>query len=314
MSAKPEAHGVPVILDTDIGGDIDDTWALALLLKSPELDLRLVVSATADTDYRARIAARLLEIAGRTDVPVGVGVRQPSDGPRERQIEWVRDYPLTRYAGRVAEDGVAAMIEAIMASPTPVTLIAIGPVTNIAEALRREPAIAARTRLVAMAGSLAVHHTTNLERSVVPGQIAEWNVVKDIAAARQVFAAPWREAVLTPLDTCAYIVIDGERYGRLLRSNDRLLAAVLENYRIWHTHCPASRPATQTTVLYDAVAVHLAHTTRFLNMVPMRLAVDERGFTLPVADGRPFQVAVSWTDQDGFEEALTARLLDQARP
>jgi inosine-uridine nucleoside N-ribohydrolase len=51
---------IPVILDTDIGGDIDDTWALAMLLKSPELDLKLVVTDTGNTTYRAGVAAKLL--------------------------------------------------------------------------------------------------------------------------------------------------------------------------------------------------------------------------------------------------------------
>ena len=63
---------IPVILDTDIGDDIDDTWALAMLLNSPELDLKLVVTEEGNTPSRAKIAARLLEIAGRTDVPVGI--------------------------------------------------------------------------------------------------------------------------------------------------------------------------------------------------------------------------------------------------
>ena len=62
---------ISVILDTDIGGDIDDIWALVLLLKSPELDLRLVTTATGDTHYRAKVVVRLLEIAGRGDSPLG---------------------------------------------------------------------------------------------------------------------------------------------------------------------------------------------------------------------------------------------------
>jgi len=65
-SGGPEARSVPVILDTDIGDDIDDTWALALLLRSPEVDLRLVTTDYGNTVYRARVAARLLEVAGRT--------------------------------------------------------------------------------------------------------------------------------------------------------------------------------------------------------------------------------------------------------
>ena len=67
---------IPVILDTDIGDDIDDTWALVMLLKSPELDLRLVVTDFGDTVYRARLVAKLLQVAGRTDVPIGIGIRQ----------------------------------------------------------------------------------------------------------------------------------------------------------------------------------------------------------------------------------------------
>ena len=73
---------IPVILDTDIGSDIDDTWALGLLLKSPEVDLRLAVSATGDTRYRARLLAKMLQTAGRSDVPVGVGLDMQDESRR----------------------------------------------------------------------------------------------------------------------------------------------------------------------------------------------------------------------------------------
>jgi inosine-uridine nucleoside N-ribohydrolase len=70
---------IPVVLDTDIGSDMDDSWALAMLLGCPELDLRLVVTATADTTYRARVAAGILIAGGRDDVPIGIG--PPTDKP-----------------------------------------------------------------------------------------------------------------------------------------------------------------------------------------------------------------------------------------
>jgi len=85
-------HKIPVILDTDGGGDIDDTWALAMLLKCPELDLKLVVTDTGNTTYRAQVAAKLLEVAGRTGVPVAIGIHQ-SDG-RGPQAPWVEGYGL----------------------------------------------------------------------------------------------------------------------------------------------------------------------------------------------------------------------------
>lgn len=75
---------IPVILDTDIGTDIDDTWALAIMLNCPELDVKLVTSDTGDTIYRSKLIARMLEVADRTDIPVGIGIRQCEDpnGPQ----------------------------------------------------------------------------------------------------------------------------------------------------------------------------------------------------------------------------------------
>src|SRR5262245_26985702 len=80
---------IPVILDTDIGDDIDDTWALVLALKSPDLDLKLVVTDYGNTEQRARLVARVLELAGRTDIPIGIGSKENDEpGP---QAEWVKD-------------------------------------------------------------------------------------------------------------------------------------------------------------------------------------------------------------------------------
>jgi len=64
-AARPQAHGMPVILDTDIGDDIDDTWALIILLKSPDFDLKLVTTTHGKAVYRAKLVARILEAAGR---------------------------------------------------------------------------------------------------------------------------------------------------------------------------------------------------------------------------------------------------------
>ena len=106
--AKPAP--IPVILDTDIGDDIDDTWALALLLKSPELDLKLAVGDYGEAQYRARLLAKLLERAGRTNIPVGLGldIAPRGDG---RQAAWVKDYDLKAYPGKVHADGVRAWHE-----------------------------------------------------------------------------------------------------------------------------------------------------------------------------------------------------------
>jgi len=292
---------IPVILDTDIGGDIDDTWALGMLLKSPELDLKMVVADTGDTVYRAKIIARMLEIAGRTDVPVGIGLRQPArDYP---QAPWVDGYELARYPGKVFEDGVEAMIRLLMDAPEPITLICIGPVPNIGAALEREPRIAARTRFVGMHGSIRRQHDGK------EGAIAEYNVVTDVPACQKAFSAPWQQMRITPLDTCGRVRLTGEPYKKARDATDPVARAVIENYRIWAKAHSWSDAETASSILFDTVAIHLAYSTRYLVMEKMRLRVTDDGFTVPDANAREMNVAIDWADLPAYETFLANRMV-----
>lgn len=300
-----KAPRIPVILATDIGDDIDDTWALALLLRSPELDLRLVVTDYGDTAYRARLVAKLLEVAGRSDVPVGVGLRQADKGGA--QAGWLGDYALARYKGKVHEDGVAALVDTVMASSEPMTLIAIGPPPTLHAALQREPRIAAKLRLAGMYGSLREGYAVGSKPE------PEWNVKAAPAAARALLAAPWAGSLVTPLETCGRVVLTGERYARVRASRDPLVRAVVENYRLW---CPKqewcrSDPknvAEQSSTLFDTVAVYLAFAHDLLSVESLGVKVGDDGMTTPDPAARPLGWATSWKDKAAFEELLATRL------
>lgn len=300
----PAPSRIPVILATDIGDDIDDTWALALLLRSPELDLRLVVTDYGDTVYRARLVAKLLEVGGRTDVPIAVGVRQwAKDGP---QADWLGDYALARYPGRVSEDGVQALVDTVMGSAEPLTLIAIGPPPTLRAALEREPRIAAKLRLVGMFGSLREGYAAQSKPE------PEWNVKAEPLAARALLAAPWRDTLLTPLDTCGRVTLDGARYARLRASRDPLAQALLENYRLW---CPRvdwcareGQPELRSSTLFDTVAVYLAFAHELVTVEKIGVRVSDEGMTIPDPAATPLGWATAWKDLDGFRELLTNRL------
>src|SRR5208283_3260559 len=90
----------PVILTTDIGDDIDDTWALGFLLKCPELDLKLVVGDYGKSKYRAKLLARFLQAVSHDQIPVGLGldIEPHGDGP---QKAWIEGYDLRSYRGKV---------------------------------------------------------------------------------------------------------------------------------------------------------------------------------------------------------------------
>lgn len=301
-SAEPSADSparpkIPVILDTDIGDDIDDTWALALLLKSPEVDVKLVVSDRGDTVYRAKIIAKLLEVAGRTDIPVGVGI---SEGNKEgRQAAWLADYDLARYPGKVHQDGVAALIDTIMNAPQPMTLICIGPVPNIRAALERQPEIAKRARFVGMHGSVRKGYDGGSEPH------KEWNVVADAKAAQRVFTAEW-PMLITPLDTCGIVRLRGDKYRRIAECSDPVTRAVIENYRIWSKS--GDKPLDASSVLFDTVAIYLAFSTDLVNIERLSIRVTDDGFTRIDPQGKPMDCAMSWKDLGAFEDFLVARL------
>ena len=303
-AAGAPATRIPVILDTDIGDDIDDTWALGLLLKSPELDLKLVVGDQGKPDYRARLLAKFLERAGRTDVAVGVGL---DAGPKGvgGQVEWVKDYRLAAYPGRVHADGVQALIDTIMQSARPVTLICIGPVPNIAEALRREPRIAEHARFVGMFGSVRVGYGGSRKIS------AEYNVAANAKASQKVFTAPW-DMTITPLDTCGLVHLTGAKYRQIRDSKDPVAATIIENYRIWSAaQQKAGQPnaaESRSSTLYDPVAVYLAFAQEFCTLETSGLRVTDDGFTRLDPGAKQIHIAASWKDLSTFEDLLVKRL------
>ncbi len=308
--AAPDA-GRPrtaLILVTDIGTDIDDSWALALALRSPELDLKLVLTDPADTPYRAAVAAKFLEASGRSDVPIGIGDNNGPQGDAFKTLTpWIAGYDIAKYPGRVYPDGIAALIDAVEKSPSPVTIVAIGPAPSLAKALVRAPAIAKKCRFVGMYGSFDVGYGGGPPSP-------ETNVRVAPAALRTILSAPWIDILLTPLDTCGSVSLSGERYHAVwAATGDPMLRALIESYCIfaprqnWMT-CDFF--ATRSTTLFDCVAVYLAYSEDLVETEAVSFDVTDDGYTRRSATG-PFhaRVALRWKNRDGFEAQLAGRLL-----
>ena len=300
---RSETKKIAVILDTDIGNDVDDTWALLQLLRSPELETKLIVTATGDTVLRAKVTAKFLEVAGRIDIPLGIGVR--GEGGVDNQKPWVEGYDLADFPGTIHQDGVQAIIDTIHASSDPVTLLVIGPATNIGEALKRDPSIAPKCRFIGMHGSVDVGYGGSSEIS------DEYNVRADVPAFQAVLDADWLSCEITPLDTCGDIVLDGDRYQSLFRSEDPALVALFENYKHFAELVKWMKVDyfdTKSSILFDCVAVYMAYTREHLVYKTMNLGVTEKGMTVRDTAGAPVEVAMSWSNQEAFLDHLTARL------
>lgn len=292
----------PVILDTDIGSDIDDTWALALLLKSPELDLKMVLTDTGDTEYRARLAAKLLKAAGREDVPLGIGI--PFDDQQRFQEEWVQDYALSSYRGPVHKQGVQAFVDLVMTSPERMTLIAISAAPNLSTALSLEPRIASKLRFVGMFGSVHKGYEG------APGPVAEANVKYHNAAFQKVYSA-FPDLTLTPLDTCGLVKLTGDLYAAVRDCPDPLIRALMENYRLWAKRVPWEKgidTQARSSTLFDTAAVYLAISEELLEIHELGLRVTDDGQTLVDDEAKKARVALAWKNLDAFHRWLVRRL------
>jgi purine nucleosidase len=146
---------IPVILDTDIGDDIDDALALGLALRSPELNVLAITTVLNDGPGRADLVWKILGLYGRNEIPVGIGAEQPLLAkPRSGKVKQTEalgaddHMPVER-----RRNGVELIIETCLRSPEKVTIVAYGPATNVALALRAEPRLREKLeRIVLMNG------------------------------------------------------------------------------------------------------------------------------------------------------------------
>lgn len=303
--ADPQVARIPVIYDSDIGDDIDDTWALCMLLKSPELDVKLVVGDQGRTDYRTKLFAKLLETAKRTDIPIGVGLDLGRKG-EGGQRDWVADYDLKSYPGTIHEDGVQAIVDTIMKSPEPITLIAVGPLPNIREALKRQPKIAEKARFVGMHGSVRKGYGGSQDIA------AEYNVRADAKACQAALGAPW-DITITPLDTCGIVSLRSEKFAAVRDCKDPLTKALIENYYFWAENTPGyaehkNKAKQQSSTLFDTVAVYLAFSQDLCKMETLPIRVTDDGKTVVDDSAKKMSVATEWKDLGKFEDFLVQRL------
>ena len=208
---------IPVILDTDIGTDLDDSWALGLLLKCPEIDVKLITTTSQNTTIKAKIIAKFLENADRTDIPIGIGPKVNNvKGPL---LSLIKEYDLNDYPGEIYENGVEIICQKIMESTRPLTLVCIGPLGNIADALKFKPEITQNARFVGMQGSIRIGYESSSHADV------EYNVVYNVKACMEVFQASW-EKTITPLDTCGKIRLSGKNFQQIIDCDNKIVKTI----------------------------------------------------------------------------------------
>ncbi|MDP9391255.1 MAG: nucleoside hydrolase [Actinomycetota bacterium] len=261
---------IPLVIDTDPG--IDDALAILLALASPEVDLRLVTTVHGNVELAQSTenALRVLHLAGRSDVPVAAGAAsslvhpQPERAGHVHGVAGLGGVELPRSPATVdPRPAVVALAELLTSSPNPVTVAAVGPLTNLALLLRVFPDAAARIgRLVVMGGSAARGGTVTAA--------AEFNMWADPEAAQAVLASTL-PTVLVGLDVTCPTVLHEAGIAHVAGAGPiGAQAAAMLQQALDHTR-PSGKPGV---VVHDALAVTEAIRPGFLGTVRRDVVVD----------------------------------------
>jgi len=269
-------------MDVDTG--VDDALALALAVRHPDVTLEavLTVAGNVGLDLTTRNTLRVLDWLGASDVPVAAGADRPLSGSAVDAGHW---HGLDGLGGarlpdanrQALDDGVGYLVDRVMAEPGEFTLVCVGPLTNLALALRRRPTLAQAVREVVLMGGAA-----HLPGNVTP--VAEFNIYADPPAAANVFQQPWR-VTMVGLDVTNKVVLTRADRDALAEHTSPEAVLVREVTR----HLFDAR-GVGSMALHDPLAVGVAIQPDLVTTIDRAVHVETRGeHTLgqTVVDFRP---------------------------
>ncbi len=295
VSLTAQQSRLKVILDTDIGDDIDDAWALAFVLAHEGFEPVGVTISHGNTPPRAPIACKMLHLTGRNNIPVAVG--RKTNERFSYQFTWAEDFQALK---PVSQSAAAFIVEQVKRYPGEIVLLAVGPLENVADALRLEPDLGKYVkRVVLMSGCI-------YGRAGNPKPIAEWNVRAAIPDAQLVYGAGL-PLTIVPLDATTLVRLSDEEREQVRKHATPLTQALEALYRLW-----LSGPQARMT-LHDQLAV--AETARpgafFGKKETLPLIVDDQGFTrIDAVRGKPVEVCLE-PKRDEFMQYYIGALVRQ---
>src|SRR5437773_12523638 len=286
-------HPLPVIIDTDVGDDIDDAFALTVALKDSRLEVLGVTTAWGDTRTRTLLVRRLLATLGRRDVVVAQGPATANAVPFT-QSKWALGATDTS----PAPDAIEFIREQARKRPGEITLLALAPLSNIEALQRRDPDALHQLRQVVMMGG-SIHVGYN-QGGAIP--VAEPSAEYNVASAPQGLVALLQAQVpvrMFALDS-TQIKLDEVRRDRLFAYGSPASDALALLYHQWRL---LNGWGQITPTLFDVVPVTWLLEPSTCPVTPLRIAVDERGYTRPVSGTANVEVCLS------VDESATLRLV-----
>ncbi|MHA1791378.1 MAG: nucleoside hydrolase [Promethearchaeota archaeon] len=259
-----------VILDTDIGTDIDDAFALAFLLKSPDVKLQGISTVSGNTFIRSKIVKKMLDASGLSDIPVFSGYESRCHITCEK---WVKNYQVEAVeASRTSIESLIDFYWRKIESTTSekLNVLCIGPLTNISAVRELDPKkFDDRVKIFLMGG--AIHRGYVKKLNIFP----EYNIYMDKDAARDIINSDV-ELSIVPLDVTADLKLKREDLEKIKmqENKDPLIKALMENVTMFNKHLIGKRPI----ILFDPATAAIYLDETMASFKKMQLRVTKLGF------------------------------------
>ena len=296
---------IPVIIDTDIGSDIDDAFAIALALQSPEVDVKGITTVFCNTDKRTAIVEMLLQLAGREDIPVHTGLSHPIvqremfDKPIDIQDgvpEWLDEFD--RYLVPKPHDAVEFIIETLEKAEQPIVILTLGALTNIAGVLVSRSDLKSKIDyLMVMGGSYAMNYQ-------------EYNFSCDPEAAKIVAESGLRMKFVG-LDITRHCFFGPERVRMMRSAQSPVIKALMKLARLHGDYIYLHDPLAMFCIVSDAYVTFkkslltVETSGRFSRGLCVNL--DDYNWNRDVTDSAT-EIAVK-ADERGFEDECFGRIM-----
>jgi len=285
-----------IIIDTDIGDDIDDAFAVALALRSPELQILGITTDFGDTEGRAKILDRMLGEAGRQDIPVAVGITTPARAGAAGQFRYGRGGHSARPSHPRAVDFI---LQQIRRYPGEITLVTIGPLPNIGRLIDQSPETFRQLRRVVMMGGSIRPMKPDYGNGPPIGPTPEYNIVSDVVGAQKLFLSGVPLYVM-PLDSTRHLALTEVNRQILFSQDQPLTNALMLLYHQW---------GNATPILFDPMTLAFVLDPSLCPVQPMHIRVDDQGYTREES-GTPNAQVCLHSDADAFFRFYMKRLLD----
>jgi purine nucleosidase len=287
-----------ILIDADIGDDIDDAFALGLALSSPEFEILGVSASFGDTATRAKMFDRMLGELGRSDIPVAMGTPTAVN---------LTAFTQRRYAegGNIAPRSHANAVDFVLAQarkyPGQVTLVAIGPLPNVGAMIDKDPAgFRMLKQVVIMGGNIrTLNDPYGVAAPIAPHP--EWNIKNDIASAKKLFAAGVRLKVI-PLDSTANLKFQEVARTSLFAHGSMLTNILAGLYYEW-----SAATRSPTPIMYDPMTLASLLQPSLCPLTPLHITVDDMGNTIE-APGTPNAEVCLHSDADAFAQFYVRRI------